>query len=195
MECCRPDHGYTHDRWNYFYYTVVTTVMKWVILKYTIVFSAVALCGSCLRCWAALMPSSRGSSCSLSREVPDYLWEVSYFTLHHSQPERKDPADLNVHVCVLILLRSSVRISKPESTVDHCEEDIWVVGESGWLSPLGHDLRQLPEAAWLLQHRDHARETVDCSSRGPAVLPPFLISSHLAFKCLQQRLIKSWLPP
>lgn len=94
--------------------------------------------------------------------------------------------------CVVVFL--SLRFPEPESPSDDCEEDIRVDGEPGWLPPLSHDLRQLPEAAWLLQHRDHARETVDCGSWGPAVFPPFLISPHLTFKCLLQQLMKSRLP-
>lgn len=88
----------------------------------------------------------------------------------------------------------SHRFPEPESPSDNCEEDISVHWESRWLSPLSHDLRQLPEAAWLLQYRDHDWKTVDCCSWGPAIFPPFLISSHLTLKCLLQRLMKSQLP-
>lgn len=88
-----------------------------------------------------------------------------------------------------------LRFPEPEPPFDDREEDVRVHRKPGRLPPLRHDLCQLPEAAWLLQHRDHARETVDCSSWGPAVFPPLLISPHLTFKCLLQQLIKSWLPP
>lgn len=88
-----------------------------------------------------------------------------------------------------------LRFPEPEPPFDDREEDVRVHRKPRRLSPLRHDLCQLPEAAWLLQHRDHARETVDCSSWGPAVFPPLLISPHLTFKCLLQQLIKSWLPP
>ena len=102
------------------------------------------------------------------------------------------------HDCTLyawhLVFLLCLRFPEPKSPSDDREEDIRVDGEPGRLPPLSHDLRQLPEAAWLFQHRDHARETVDCGSRGPAVVPPFLISPHLTFKCLLQRLMKSWLP-
>ena len=79
---------------------------------------------------------------------------------------------LNLHLTPVF----DPRFPESESPFDDCEKDVRVHREPGRLPPLSHDLCQLPEAAWLLQHRDHERETVDCGSRGPAVFPPLLIS-------------------
>ena len=46
----------------------------------------------------------------------------------------------------------STRLPESEPAADHREEDLRVHREPGRLPPLRHDLRQLPEAARLLQH-------------------------------------------
>lgn len=144
------------------------------------------LYGSCLRWWAVLMQSSRDSSCSLSLGAPDCLSEVSNLTHKHTF--------IIIYSRVCLMSAPDLRFPEPESPFDDREKDIWVDRKPGWLPPLSHDLCQLPEAAWLLQHRDHARETVDCGPRGPAVFPPLLISPHFTFRCLLQQLTKSRLP-
>lgn len=55
----------------------------------------------------------------------------------------------------------SFRIPEFKPSSNHRSEDVRVDGEPGRLPSFRHDVRELPEAAGLLQHRDHARETVD----------------------------------
>lgn len=92
------------------------------------------------------------------------------------------------------------RIPEFEPSPHHRSEDVRVDGEPRRLPPVGDDVCELPETAGLLQHRDHARETVDCCSRGPAVFPSVLISPpapslKMAFNQLTAEPHKSWLLP
>lgn len=67
-----------------------------------------------------------------------------------------------------------LRFPQPEPASDHREEDVRVHGEPGRLPAVGDDVRELPEAAGLQQHRYHEGEAADRRPRGPAVLPPVL---------------------
>ncbi len=69
-----------------------------------------------------------------------------------------------------------LRIPEFKPSAHHRSEDVRVDGEPGRLPSVGDDVCELPEAAGLLQHRDHAWKTVDCCARGPAVFPSVLIS-------------------
>lgn len=122
-------------------------------------------CGSCLKWWAGLMLSSRDFFYSLLQAAPDYQWEVS--------PHTSTRSDIQQSCLTLMFAR---RFPEPEPSFDNRQKDVWIDRKPRWFPPLSHDVCELPEVAWLLQHRDHARETVDCSSRGPAIFPPLLIS-------------------
>ncbi len=50
----------------------------------------------------------------------------------------------------------SFRIPEFKPSAHHRSEDVRVDGEPGRLPSVGDDVCELPEAAGLLQHRDHA---------------------------------------
>lgn len=68
------------------------------------------------------------------------------------------------------------RLSKFESSIDNCTQDIWVYRESRWFLALSNDLCELSQIARLFNYRDNAWKTLDSCKRRAAVIPSFLIS-------------------
>lgn len=80
------------------------------------------------------------------------------------------------------------RISKFESSVDNCTQDIWVYRESRWFLALSNDLCELSQIAGLFNYWDNAWKTVDSCKRRAAVIPSFLITMKNAMSaCYSKR--------
>jgi len=68
------------------------------------------------------------------------------------------------------------RLSKFESSIDNCTQDIRVYRESRWFLALSNDLCELSEIAGLFNYWDNAWKTLDSCKRRAAVIPSFLIT-------------------
>lgn len=66
------------------------------------------------------------------------------------------------------------RFQELVAAADDSAKDVRTKSKPGRLFAIGHDVRQLLEAARLQQPRDHATEAGDRRTRGAELVPPIL---------------------